>query len=402
MSHLFWYPGYELPLKHITRAENCYLYAADGQRYVDLESGVWCTAIGHSHPAVLEALARQAAQISHTGYAYSNSILEEVARAVLELHGFAEGKCNFLCSGSEAVEFSVRVAQTVKPRPLLLTLSDSYFGAYGAARQQAADEWYAFDWQACAACETEGNCNAECSRWAAIPFEYLGGFLFEPGSSSGLVRFPPQKLIRSIAAAVKANDGLVLINEVTTGMGRTGKWFGYQHYELAPDSVVMGKGIGNGYPVSVAAFSPGLVKRLGDRPVLDAQSHQNDPLGAAVARAVIDIITAEGLIERGRQMGALLKSGLKGVQARTGKIGAIRARGLMVAVELADASPLDFTTRVQAQLLRAGFIVAQRPDLNVLRIDPPLTIGERDITEFLETFEAVLSEKTDGGKDGNG
>lgn len=401
MSHLFWYPGYTLPLKHVTRADNCYLFAADGKRYVDLESGVWCTAIGHSHPAVLQALEQQAGRISHTGYSYSNEIVEAAARAVLDLHGFGGGKCNFLCSGSEAVEFSVRVAQTVISRPLLLTLSDSYFGAYGAARRQAADEWFAFDWQACTACETVGDCSAKCPHWAAIPFERIGGFLFEPGSSSGLVRFPPPKLIRRIAAAVKANAGLVLVNEVTTGVGRTGKWFGYQHYELAPDSVAMGKGIGNGYPVSVAALGPNLVERLGDRPVLYAQSHQNDPLGAAVTLAVINTITKDDLIEKGRRIANLLKVGLEGIRARTGKIGAIRARGLMAAVELADASPVDFTTRVQAHLLRAGFIVAQRPGLNVLRIDPPLTIGEPDIAGFLETFEAVLSDQTGGGKDGN-
>jgi len=401
VSHLFWYPGYKLPLRHVIRAENCYLYTADGERYVDLESGVWCTAIGHSHPAVLQALERQARQISHTGYSYSNEVVEAAARAVLDLHGFDDGKCNFLCSGSEAVEFSVRVAQMVKSWPLLLTLSDSYFGAYGAARRQAADEWFAFDWQDCAACETEGDCRTQCAHWAAIPFERIGGFLFEPGSSSGLVRFPPHKLIRSIAATVQAGGGLVLINEVTTGMGRTGKWFGYQHYSLEPDSVAMGKGIGNGYPVSVAALSPGLIKRLGDRPLPYAQSHQNDPLGAAVALAVINAIKDNELIAKSQRIADQLKRGLEEIRTRTGCIAAIRGRGLMTAIELTDASPVDFTARVQQQLLRAGYIVAQRPDLNVLRIDPPLTIGEWDIAEFLETFEVILSGQSADGKDCN-
>ena len=397
MSRLFWYPGYTRFLKHIARAENCHLYDGDGKRYVDLESGVWCTTIGHSHPAILQALQNQANLLAHTGYAYSNNVVEEAARAVLRLHGFADGKCNFLCSGSEAVEFSVRVAQTVKSRPLLLTLSDSYFGAYGAARRQAADEWFAFDWQACSACAHEGDCSALCPHWDAIPFERIGGFLFEPGSSSGLVRFPPHKLIRSIAAAVKAGGGLVLVNEVTTGMGRTGKWFGYQHYDLEPDSVAMGKGIGNGYPVSVAAFSPGLVKRLGDRPVLYAQSHQNDPLGAAIALAVINTIIADELIAKSHHAANLLKTGLEGVRARTGRIADIRVRGLMAAVELAGPSSVDFTARVQHHLLETGFIVAQRPALPVLRIDPPLTIGEQDIAGFLEAFETLLSGRPDSG-----
>jgi len=390
MSHLFWYPGYDLPLRDIVRAENCYLYDKAGNRYVDLESGVWCTSIGHCHPEILRVLNEQAALIAHTGFSFSNDIVEEAAAAVLELYGFEGGRCMFLCSGSEAVEFSVRATQTVNTRPLLMTLSDSYFGAYGAARQQAADEWFVFDWFECVGCETAGDCTVDCRRWADIPFDKIGGFLFEPGSSSGLVRFPPEKLIRSIVAAVQAHDGLVVVNEVTTGFGRTGKWFGYQHYRISPDIVAMGKGVGNGYPVSVAAFSPDMAARLADQPVMYAQSHQNDPLGAAIALAVIRTIVTEQLIERGRQVGATLIGGLEGLKARTGRIVALRARGLKAAVELQDDAQATRTTWVQKELVRNGYVLAQRPGLNVLRVDPALTIEARDIADFLAVFEKVL------------
>jgi len=149
-----------------------------------------------------------------------------------------------------------------------------------------------------------------------------------------LVRFPPEKLIRSIVEAIKANDGLVLVNEVTTGVGRTGAWFGYQHYGLSPDIVALGKGIGNGYPVSVTAFSPGVIDRLAGKPVKYAQSHQNDPLGAAVVREVVHIIRDEGLIERCKDLATLLMGGLNEVKARSGRIKEIRGRGLMIALEL--------------------------------------------------------------------
>ena len=89
---------------------------------------------------------------------------------------------------------------------------------------------------------------------------------------------------------VKENDGLVLINEVTTGIGRTGLWFGYQHYDILPDIVAMGKGIGNGYPVSATAFAPSVIERLEGRPVKYAQSHQNDPLGCTIGLEVIKVI----------------------------------------------------------------------------------------------------------------
>jgi acetylornithine aminotransferase len=396
VNHIFWYPGYDLPLRNIVRAENCYLYDAKGKRYVDLESGVWCTSIGHGNPRIRRVLTEQAARIAHTGYSFSNDIVEEAAQEALSLHGFEGGKCIFLCSGSEAIEFGVRIAQSINARPMLMTMADSYFGAYGSASLKQEDEWFCFDWMECARCQYTKSCNEQCEHWAKIPFDKIGGFLFEPGSSSGLVRFPPEKLIRSIVSVMEANGGLVLINEVTTGVGRTGKWFGYQHYSISPDIVAMGKGIGNGYPVSVTAFSPGLINKLGDTQVKYAQSHQNDPLGAAIVLEVIRTINEDGLIKQGKNVAAMLTSGLEGIKVRAKKIKAIRARGLMVALELEDDTEASYTTYIQKELLRSGYILAQRPGLNVLRIDPSLTIESKDIESFLEIFENLLTVKNPG------
>jgi acetylornithine aminotransferase len=391
MSQLVWYPGHDLLIKDIVRAENCHLFDSQGKRYVDLESGVWCTSVGHANPRILRVIAEQSSRISHTGYAYSSAAVEEAAEEFLSLLGFEGGKCVFLCSGSEAVEYGVRIAQSLVDRPLLMTMTDSYFGAYGSASRKQEDEWYCFDWTACATCGESSECDEHCEHWAAIPWDRIGGFLFEPGSSSGLVRFPPERLIRKIVQVVKESNGVVLVNEVTTGVGRTGDWFGYQHYGISPDIVAMGKGVGNGYPVSVTAFAPGVVNRLGSRPVKYAQSHQNDPLGAVVAREVVRIIREEGLIERGREIAATLVSGLEGIKARTGQIKETRARGLMVAVELEDDAEASFTARTQRELMDRGFILARRPDTNVLRIDPSLTIDRNDIERFLGAFENVLT-----------
>jgi acetylornithine aminotransferase len=396
MNHLIWYPGHDLLLRDIVRAENCHLHDPRGGRYVDLESGVWCTPLGHGHPRMLRVMAEQAARIAHTGFAYSNRIVEEAARGFLGLLGFENGHCVFLCSGSEAVEHAVRTAQAVIQRPLLMTMTDSYFGAYGSASKKQEDEWFCFDWAACAACPHADECDERCEHWAAIPFGDIGGFLFEPGSSSGLVRFPPEKLIRNLVAAVKENDGLILINEVTTGVGRTGSWFGYQHYGISPDIVALGKGIGNGYPVSVTAFAPGVIERLGGVSVPYAQSHQNDPLGAAIAREVVEVIREEGLIERCGTVSALLLSGLDEIKERTDRTMEIRARGLMVAIELEDDAEASFTVRTHCELLRRGYVVGRRPGINVLRLDPSLTIDEEDIKGFLNTFQAVLTDEAAG------
>lgn len=269
-------------------------------------------------------------------------------------------------------------------------MTDSYFGAYGSASSRTDDAWFGFDWSGCADCPGTSECDDRCDAWAAIPRDRIAGFLFEPGSSSGLVRFPPRKLIRNIVVIVKENDGLVLVNEVTTGVGRTGNWFGYQHYDLQPDIVALGKGIGNGYPVSVAAFAGGLVSRLEGGTLKYAQSHQNDPLGAAVALEVVRTIRDEGLIERGWEMATLLESGLEQIRERTGRIEEVRAQGLMVALELKDDERCSRTVNTHRELARRGFVLGRRPGLPVLRLDPSLTIERQDIRGFLATLEDLL------------
>jgi len=392
MGPVIWYPGYDLQLEDIVRAENCYLFDGAGNRYVDLESGVWCTPLGHGHPRILRVLQEQSARIAHTGFVYGSRIVAESAREILSLVGLADGRCAFLCSGSEAVEYGVRTVQLITARPLLMTMADSYFGAYGSARTRLASEWYSFGWMACADCPATRECDAGCPRWRAIPREMIGGFLFEPGSSSGLVRFPPAKLIRAIVRFIREDDGLVLVNEVTTGVGRTGKWFGYQHYDLTPDVVALGKGIGNGYPVSVALLGPRVMQRLAKQELKYSQSHQNDPLGAAIAREVVHVVQEEGLIERSRALGELLAGGLERIRTRTEGIRAFRARGLMVAIDLADDAEASRSIRVQRELLRRGYVLARRPGLSVLRIDPALTIARDELEGFLSAFEDVLSQ----------
>lgn len=385
-----WYPGHDLLLPEIVRAENCSLWDAAGRRFVDLESGVWCTSIGHGHPRLLRVMAEQASRIAHTGFGYSSAVVTESAREILDLLGFSGGQCVFLCSGSEAVEYGVRVAQSLADRPLLLTMKDSYFGAYGSANRKRDDEWLCFDWESCAECSHPGDGSEPCEHFAAIPFDTIGGFVFEPGSSSGLVRFPPAPLVRRIVERIRAEGGLVMVNEVTTGLGRTGEWFGYQHDGLSPDIVALGKGLGNGYPVSVAAFAPHLAERLRAQPLKYSQSHQNDPLGAAIAREVVAIVRDEGLIERGREIAVQLRSGLEGIAQRAGGIETIRGRGLMLAVVLKDGPGTPLTLQAHRELVGRGYLVGRRPGLNVLRLDPSLTIERADVAGFLAAFEEVL------------
>jgi acetylornithine/N-succinyldiaminopimelate aminotransferase len=391
MEHILWYDAHKLILKDIVKGENCYLYNSQGHRYVDLESGMWSASLGHSHPRIVQAIKEQAEKISHTGYCYSNPIVEAAAKEVLDTIGFPHGKCVFLNSGSEAVEFAVKVAKTISKKPMMFALSDSYFGAYGSAGEKREDEWCCFEWKGCSTCSDIHECVHTCAPLSEIPFKKIGGFAFEPGSSSGLVRFPPKKLIQTLANEIQHSDGFLIANEVTTGIGRTGEWYGFQHYGLQPDIIAAGKALGNGYPVSAVAMSQKVVERLANSSFHYAQSHQNDPLGAAVAREVIRVIHEEHLIERGKKIGARFIRELIQLANRHDRIKEVRGRGLMIAIEFRETKNDSLASYVYDELLKRRFIVGKRPKVNVLRIDPSLTVQENDIHDFLINFEQILT-----------
>jgi acetylornithine aminotransferase len=387
MKNLVWSTSHELILNDIIKARNCELTDSRGNKYIDLESGVWCTSVGHCNPRINSVMVSQLKKINHTGFNYCNPVLETAARRVLEITDLPEGKCEFLCSGSEAVEFCIRAAKAIKPDAMLLTFTDSYFGAYGEAARQDRNEWYRYNWQDCS-CDTAGEgCSGECGEFSRIPFDKIGIFLFEPGSSSGLVNFPSAKLIERISKKIMENNGLTVINEVTTGTGRTGKWFGFQHYNMKPDMIALGKGIGNGYPVSVAAISARAAALLEKSHFHYAQSHQNDPLGATVVNEVIATINDENLVERSRRLGEKLMNGFDSLRKPDSVLKEIRGRGLMIALEFTRDAEL-----VQKELVRRGFIVAKRSGHEVLRIDPALTVKEKDIDDFMFSLSEIITE----------
>jgi len=385
MKHIIWSIGHNLELKNIVKADNCYLYDSKGNKYIDLESGVWCTSVGHCNPRINKVIQTQIGKISHTGFCYGNRIIEKAAQKILEITDLKDGKCEFLCSGSEAVEYGMRVAKTITDKPLILTFSDSYFGAYGEASNRDNENWHLYNWLECS-CNSNGEgCIGECSGFNKIPFERIGIFLFEPGSSSGLVRFPSQKLIDKIINKIKRDNGLIIINEITTGIGRTGKWFGFQHYNIKPDIIAIGKGLGNGYPVSVTAITKSVSELLESKHYLYAQSHQNDPLGAAVANEVIDTIVDKNLVKRSERLGKTIVNQLNDMKDANSIILAIRGRGLMIAIELTKHAGV-----IQKELLNKGFILVKRSGVDVLRMDPALTIKEKDVSLFLESFKQII------------
>lgn len=340
------------------RGENCALWDDHGARYLDLESGSWSAVLGHNHPRINAALRAQADRIMHLNVRYPNHLAEEAATCVLAHAGLAGGKCLFLSSGSEAVEFGVQAVRRITGKPLLLSFANSYLAAFGSAGQKRLDEWHLFD----GADLGEAEMREALDR---IPFERIGGFVLETGGGSpDFLRFPPVSVVNEIVRRVKASGGFLVLNEITTGLGRTGEWFGFQHYGIRPDIIALGKGLGNGYPVS------------------------------AVALEVMAELEEGDWITRSRHLGTQLLEGMRRLPDPSGRVKAVRGRGMLVALELNADRGLSgdaahrylWERRIIASCYPAG-----HPAGTGLRFDPALTVSEQDLAFLLTCLEELLA-----------
>ncbi|MDF2522251.1 MAG: aspartate aminotransferase family protein, partial [Clostridia bacterium] len=332
MEHVLNCTGYELLVDDIQKAEGCYLYDSKGKRYIDFESGVWSISLGHSHEDLNEKIKDQLDKIVHFGFRYSSQLVETAAKDVIDTLSPFRGKCVFLCSGSEAVELAVKAAKYIIKDKLVLTFNFSYLSAYGQSGARDDKEWHKLSLDKCVYCSNNTECS-KCEAIKKIPFDRIGAFVFEPGSSSGLVLLPPKSVIQEIVKRIKANNGLIVVDEVTTGIGRTGMWYGYQNYEIQPDIVAIGKGIGNGYPISAVAFADEIAELVQKGGFKHSQSHQNDALGSVVVSKVIDIIKDNDLISKSRKTGEYLLNSLRRLMAGTNVIKEVRGIGMMIGVE---------------------------------------------------------------------
>lgn len=374
--------NYEMFNPTIISSDNCYVTDENGKRYVDFESGVWCTSLGHNNKQVNDAIIKQLNFISHTGYRYSSKIVDEAAEKVLNLFGFAGGKCVFLSSGSEAVEFGVQAVKKIMDKPYFLCLNGYFLSSYGLSATRNKDEWISLDLS-----EYKGNAYNFLEN---VPFDKIGAFIFEPGNASGTVKLPPEDLIKAIEVKIRENDGFIVVDEVTTGVGRTGKWFGYEHYNIAPDIVAFGKGIGNGYPVSVIAITKQVADLIEKSGLKYAQSHQNDPLGCAVVNEVISIIEHNKYIQRASEIGLILEHEFKSLLEKYKCVKEVRGRGLMFVIEFVQNEDFDLEI-IHRELFDAGYITGVNIPANLLRFYPPLTIEKEQITGIANALSAILA-----------
>lgn len=357
----------------LIRSRGCWQYDSAGRRYLDLEAGVWCAALGHSHPRITARIRRQAAMSLHSGYRLLGQEADLLSLALQQRMGFTSGASTFLSSGSEAIDLAISLAFHLTGRSRILAFEDSYLSAYGHGRLGPHNP-------------TRQPLPLGGS-WERIDLGEVAAVVLETGAASAGLRFPEHACVHHLLARARAASCLVIADEVATGLGRTGLWFGFQHYQASPDMVVTGKGLGNGYPISGVTISDGMVLRLADRPFRHAQSHQDDPLGCAIGCEVIATITDEHLVERSASMGSYFLGELQRLRTcHDEAIVDVRGRGLLLALEL--SARMD-SRAICEDLFQAGFIVGHRP--GVLRFLPPLTVTRSHIDAVILCIHELLS-----------
>ena len=368
-------PLYKSSNKCIDRSKGCYQYDSDGKEYVDFESGVWCANLGHSHERIVRVMEEQARHSIHHGYRFRNRYSEQLSIELQRLIGFENGASVFLSSGSEAVNLSISIAQNLTGRKKILKISNSFLSSYGFGQIKPENQYLD---------NVKFN---DIKSLKEIDFSNISAFVMELGGASvQMVRFPNTEFIHELVRLSHLHNCLVIADEVTTGFGRQGKWFGFQHFDIHPDMVVTGKALGNGYPISAVTINFIVLEKFNTVPFGYAQSHQNDPLGCAIGLEVIRVIKEERLINNCILMGQYFKERLIDLHERNSdKIKAVRAKGLMLAVEFQNSFDGE---QLNKNLFKKGFVFGFKQ--NTMRLLPPLTITVKEIDKLISQLWELL------------
>ena len=375
---------YPPPPVTFVRGEGSYLYDRDGKRYLDCLSGLAVTSLGHAHPAVAEALATQASTLLHVSNLFGTEPGPEVARTLDRLVGDGEpagGRVFFCNSGAEANECAIKLARRFggRGRHVVVSAYGSFHGRTLATLHATGQPAKHEPFQPL----PEGFRHVEWNDVAALEAALdpsVTAVLLEPVQGEGGVNPASAEYFAGVRRLCDERGVLFMVDEVQTGLGRTGRWFGFQHLGVQPDVITMAKALGNGVPIG-ACWARGDVAAVFE-PGDHATTFGGQPLATAAARAVLATMEAEDVPARAARAGARLTERLSALPGVAG----VRGQGLLLAVEL-DGH--DART-VNAALLDAG-LVANAVTPTALRLAPSLLISDAEIDEAVALIAGALA-----------
>nr|WP_278314187.1 aminotransferase class III-fold pyridoxal phosphate-dependent enzyme [Lolliginicoccus levis] len=397
----------------VERGEGSYLYGTDGRRYLDFTAGIGVTSTGHCHPRVVEAAQKQVASLIHGQY--TTVMHKPMIELIEKLGGVLPPSLDsvfFANSGSEAVEAALRLARQATGRPNVIVFHGGFHGRTVAAASMTTSGTrfsagfsplmagvhvapfptaYRWGW-------TEEEATAFALRELDFLFATISApnetaaFIIEPVLGEGGYIPANTTFMQGLRERADKHGILLVIDEIQTGFGRTGKYFGHQHFDVKPDIITLAKGIASGFPISGIAASEELMSKAW--PGSQGGTYGGNAVACAAACATLDVIRDEGLVENAAARGTQLLDGVTSL--KTPAVGQTRGLGLLVGNEFVDAdgNP-DGATAAAAQKLAASkglLLLMCGAYMNTVRMIPPLVVTEEQVDDALGTWKEVLAE----------
>lgn len=367
-----------LPIEFV-KGEGAFLFDAKGKKYLDFLSGIAVTSFGHAHPHITKAVHDQVDKIWHTSNLFEISLQEKVAQKLTEQSKLS--KVFFCNSGTEANEAAIKFARKFgKGKSTIITALGGFHGRTMGSLSASAQYklWQGFFPL------TPGFTHVPYNDIDAINDsinEDIVAIMIEPIQGENGVIVPSKDYLKKLRAICDANNLLLIVDEVQTGLGRTGKYFAYQWAEIQPDIITLAKGIANGLPLGAVICSEKVSNEI--QPGDHGSTFGGNPVALAAALAVSELLT-EDILNKNQRLGDALITGIKNLQLE--KIIDVRGCGLMIGIELdASINVKDF----MKELLENGVVTGTSGN-NTLRLLPPFVITQKEIDLFLLTLSKVV------------
>ena len=367
----------------LVRGEGSWVWDAEGARYLDFFPGWGCGILGHCPPRVVEAVREQVGQLIHVPNTWYTEPQVLLAQALSDRTDFG-GMCFFCNSGAEAVEAAIKLARLngkPKGRYKIITTTGGFHGrTMGALTATAQPKYHA-------------GVEPMLPGFTYVPFGDLAAtakaidnetaaILLEPIQGEGGINLPPAGYLEGLRGLCTANGLLLIFDEVQTGLGRTGKWYGHQHWGVRPDIFTLAKALAGGVAMGAIVATPEVAEKL--KPGTHASTFGGNPLAARAALATIETIEQEGLLDRALQIGEKFEARFRDLKARCPLILDVRVKGTMIGIELA----IEGVPVVQESLQKGLLINCTHQ--TVIRLLPAVTIADEQIDDGCDILEEVL------------
>lgn len=366
----------------VAEAEGSKVTDINGKTYLDFGAGIGVNNLGHRHPAVQQAVKDQLDKYWHVSNLYHVPIQDDVAEALVKN---SAGDYVFFCnSGAEANEAAIKLARKATGKTKIITCKQSFHGRTFATMSATGQE------------KIQTGFGPLLKSFEYVPFNDIeavkdaiddntGAVMLEVIQGEGGVIVGDPSFMKDVEQLCKDNDLLLIVDEIQTGIGRTAKPFGYQHYDISPDVITVAKGLGNGLPVGAMIAKAKYYDVLG--PGSHGTTFGGNPLAMAAAKAVLDIVFQDEFIEVIEEKASYLHEKLQSKLGQLPFVSEIRGKGFMIGIECKD----DVSTIVSS-LLHKGLLVLNASP-NVIRLLPPLVVMEKEIDLAVELIYETIQEK---------